>query len=136
MWVARSRGGRGLFYGCNSKPLLNSKVSARQRNMDRKQLSTIQLQSFCPLLFPPQEKTNKHTSAAVNQGPLRSAALSLSHYYRIIATMLPNMSFTFYLEQVRVFFTLCVCADTHTRSGLIASTKEVTPLPALICLFI
>lgn len=104
MWVARSRGGRGLFYGCNSKPLLNSKVSARRRNMDRKQLSTIQLQSFCPLLFPPQEKTNKHTSAAVNQGPLRSAALSLSYYYRIIATMLPNS----------VLHLVCVCRYTHT----------------------
>lgn len=73
---------------------------------------------FLPPSVPPQEKTNKHTSAAVNQGPLRSAALSLSHYYRIIATMLPNMSFTFYLEQVRVFFTLCVCVcvQIHTHA--------------------
>lgn len=64
---------------------------------------------------PPQEKTNKHTSAAVNEGPLLSCVLTVAllqnnHYHAAQHVL------HLYLEQLTVFFTLCVCvcADTHT----------------------
>lgn len=124
--TVRSGWGRRLFYGCNSEPLLNSKVMAKRWKMDRKQtgLSAARFSCeisapFCSLSLWKEREAQRRTSS-VDPFPLCWAALPRHPVNRERSdTSLSSASFPFYLKRWRGSPSPGACAGrrTCTRSG-------------------